>query len=55
MAHAGEKQSRPYGMVIDEQDRIWFVETGLKPNRLIDFDSKVKEFISETGIPSGGW
>ena len=50
----GEKQSRPYGMIVDDQDRIWFVETGLKPNRLIGFDSKLKEFISKTDIPSGG-
>jgi virginiamycin B lyase len=50
----GEKQSRPYGMIVDDQDRIWFVETGLKPNRLIGFDSKIKEFISKTNISSGG-
>jgi virginiamycin B lyase len=50
----GKKQSGPYGMTVDDQDRIWFVETGLRPNRLIEFDSKINEFISETDIPSGG-
>lgn len=50
----GKQQSRPYGMVVDDQDHIWFVETGLKPNRLVGFDTKNKSFFSQTNIPSGG-
>ena len=50
----GKKQSRPYGMTVDDQDRLWFVETGLDPNRLIGFDSSSKTFFSQTDIPGGG-
>ena len=50
----GKKQSRPYGMIVDELDRLWFIETGLAPNRLIGFDSKREIFFSQTDIPSGG-
>ncbi len=49
----GKQQSRSYGMIVDDQDRIWFVETGLKPNRLVGFDTKTKLFFSQTDIPSG--
>ena len=50
---AGE-QSRPYGMIVDNKDRLWFVETGIEPNRLIGFDVTSKTFFSMTDIPSGG-
>lgn len=50
----GKNRSRPYGMIVDEHDRIWFVETGLSPNRLVGFDTSRKSFFSQTEIPSGG-
>ena len=50
----GKKQSRPYGMIVDDLDRLWFIETGLNPNRLIGFDTRRKIFFSQTVIPSGG-
>ena len=50
---AGER-SQPYAMAVDGKDRLWFVETGPTPNRLVGFDSKTKEFFSVTEIPSGG-
>ncbi len=46
--------SRPYGMAIDESDRIWFVESGLDPNRLVGFNPSSGEFFSLTEIGSGG-
>jgi len=46
--------SRPYGMVVDDQDRIWFVETGPSPNRFVGFDTVSEAFVAETAIPSGG-
>jgi len=46
--------SRPYGMAVDDLDRIWFVETGPQPNRLIGFDPATETFFSNTAIPSGG-
>ncbi len=46
--------ARPYGMAVDDKDRLWFVETGIEPNRMVGFDSKAEKFISKTPIPSGG-
>lgn len=46
--------SRPYAMAVDARDRIWFVETGVQPNRLVGFDPAAEEFFSITNIPSGG-
>ncbi len=50
----GGPSSRPYGMAVDDQDRLWFVETGLDPNRFIGFDPTTHEFFSVTEIASGG-
>ena len=50
----GGEDARPYGMAVDDRDRLWFVETGPDPNRLVGFDPKRGEFFSITEIPSGG-
>ncbi|HVE78767.1 MAG TPA: hypothetical protein VNA89_07890 [Gemmatimonadaceae bacterium] len=51
----GGPQSLPYAMAVDDRDRLWFVETGKQPNRLVGFDPKTSEFFSTTDIaPSGG-
>lgn len=49
----GGPDSMPHGMAVDRNDRIWIVETGRDPNRLIGFDAASQTFVSETGIPSG--
>ncbi len=46
--------ARPYGMAIDDADRVWYVESGADPNRLVGFDPTSEEFFSITEIPSGG-
>ncbi len=43
-----------YAMTVDNQDRIWYVETGLQPNRFIGFDSQTEQIISVDEVPSGG-
>ena len=53
LAPEGEN-ARPYGMTVDDQDRVWYVETGVYPNRLVGFDTKAKEVMSITNIKSGG-
>lgn len=50
----GGGRSLPYGAAVDDQDRIWFVETGLNPNRFIGFDPRTEEFFSITEVKSGG-
>jgi virginiamycin B lyase len=44
----------PYAMAVDDRDRLWLVETGSQPNRLVGFDSKTEKFFGITPIPSGG-
>jgi virginiamycin B lyase len=46
--------SRPYAMVVDDRDRIWYVETGVVPNQLVAFDTKSRKVVGTTPIPSGG-
>lgn len=41
-------------MTVDDRDRLWFVETGPDPNRLVGFDPEAGSFFSLTEIPSGG-
>lgn len=50
----GGSDANPYGMTVDGQDRVWFVETGSHPNRLVGFDTRTRTVISLTDIPSGG-
>jgi virginiamycin B lyase len=53
-ATPGGSKSQPYGMAIDKDDRIWFVETGLSPNQFVGFDPETQEFFSRSPIESGG-
>jgi virginiamycin B lyase len=50
----GGEGSRPYGMAVDGDDRIWFVETGPKPNRFVGFDPENEDFFSVSEVESGG-
>lgn len=49
----GGADSRPYGMAVDRNDRIWLVETGVSPNQFVGFDPGTKHFANRTPIPSG--
>ena len=53
-ANPGGAASLPYAMTVDDRDRLWFVETGTQPNRLVGFDPKVERFVGVTPIGSGG-
>ena len=46
--------SLPYAMASDDKDRIWLVETGVQPNRLVGFDPKTQEWFSITPISKSG-
>jgi virginiamycin B lyase len=46
--------SLPYAMTVDDLDRLWMVETGVQPNRLVGFDPKTERFLEPVPIPSGG-
>jgi virginiamycin B lyase len=49
----GGPGSLPYAMAVDNRDRLWMVETGSQPNRLVGFDPKTEKFFGLTPIPSG--
>lgn len=46
--------ARPYAMASDDQGRIWFVETGVMPNRFVGFDPATEKFTKGVEVPSGG-
>ena len=48
------ESSRPYGMVKDHKDRLWFVETGVDPNLFVGFDPATEQYFSSTPVGSGG-
>lgn len=48
------KMSLPYAMTSDDRDRIWLVETGVQPNRLVGFDPKDASWFSITPISRSG-
>lgn len=50
----GGDGARPYALAADDRDRLWFVETGVRPNRLVGFDPNTERFFSVTEIESGG-
>ncbi|HEX6643118.1 MAG TPA: hypothetical protein VF037_00460 [Gemmatimonadales bacterium] len=46
----GGVNSMPYAMAIDAKNRLWFVESGTRPNHLVGFDPATKRFFSRTGF-----
>ena len=46
----GGGTSLPYAMTVDDTDRLWFVETGKQPNRLVGFDPRTNTFTTPTDI-----
>jgi virginiamycin B lyase len=46
--------SMPYAMASDDQDRVWMVETGVQPNKLVAFDPKTERFVENVAVPGGG-
>ena len=50
----GGREARPYAMASDDQDRLWFVESGPEPNRLVGFDPETETFFAAGEVPSGG-
>lgn len=53
-AMPGGTGSRPYAMAQDDQGRLWLVETGPQPNRMVGFDPRTGRFTAPVAIPSGG-
>src|SRR5216683_1268181 len=50
----GSTDSEPYAITATPDGMVWYVETGLRPNRLVGFDPKTRAFAVPTPISSGG-
>jgi virginiamycin B lyase len=49
----GGAKSAPYGITITPDGMVWYSESGVKPNTIIQFDPKTEKF-ARANIPSGG-
>ncbi len=52
-ASPGGSGSAPYGIAITTDGMVWYSESGVKPNTIIEFDPKTEKF-ARANIPSGG-
>lgn len=43
-------QARPYAMTSDDQGRLWYVETGPRPNRMVGFDPATEQFVANRPV-----
>jgi virginiamycin B lyase len=49
----GGEDARPYALIADDQDRLWFSETNRDAPRLIGFDTRTLTFMNETPVSAG--
>ena len=49
----GGSNSAPYGIAITPDGLVWYSESGVKPNTLIQFNPRTEQF-TRAAIPSGG-
>ncbi len=49
----GGAKAAPYGIAITPDGMVWYSESGVKPNTIIQFDPKTEQF-ARAMIPSGG-
>jgi len=52
-ASPGGAKSAPYGIAITPDGLVWYSESGVTPNTIIQFDPKAEQF-ARANIPSGG-
>jgi len=52
-ASPGGAKSAPYAIAITTDGMVWYSESGVKPNTIIQFDPKTEQF-ARAIIPSGG-
>lgn len=51
----GGDKAVPYAMTVDDEDRLWFVESPDRQSYLVGFDPDTGRFIAREAIPSGGF
>lgn len=53
-ASPGGTTARPYAMTSDDQGRLWYVETGSRPNQMIAFDPSTERFVVNRPVGVNG-
>lgn len=53
-ASPGGANARPYAMTNDDRGRLWYVETGSRPNRMVAFDPAREEFVVNQPVGAEG-
>jgi virginiamycin B lyase len=43
-------EAHPYAMALDDRKRLWFVDTGAQPNRLMAFDTQSEKFVADVQL-----
>lgn len=43
-------KARPYAAALDDRNRLWFVDTGAQPNRLMAFDANIERFVVDVEL-----
>lgn len=49
----GGEDARPYALIADDRDRLWFSETARDAPRLVGFDTKTRQFMLSTPVSAG--
>lgn len=49
----GGEDAKPYALVADDQDRLWFAETKQGAPRIVGFDTRTSRFIPGTAVSAG--
>jgi len=52
-ASPGGKKSRPYAIAVTKDGRVWYSESGVKPNTIVRFNPGTEKFDVEP-VPGGG-
>ena len=43
-------EAHPYAMALDDRNRLWFVDSGAQPNRLMAFDTQSEKFVADVQL-----
>jgi virginiamycin B lyase len=49
----GGEEARPYALIADDQDRLWFAESSREAPRIVGFDTRTLAFIAESPVSAG--
>ena len=51
----GGAESNPYGIAITPDGMVWYSESGVQPNTIVQFDPKAQKFAAPTFLRAAAW